>query len=199
MAIAWKATRVRTPLTADKFPATNTAGIDRNLIIGSVFFGIGWGLAGLCPGPAIASLSFGGSSGVIFASAMIIGMLSTRRFQAFFHKAENLTKTITWRFEPTPKYHLYTVIIKPIRSIFKASFASCYKFRKTNVKKNIYLTSVFPWITCDDRSYRARRRHQMKKIFIIAFALIGTVFLAGCETAAPESVMVTPEASSNKL
>jgi len=39
----------------------------------------------------------------------------------------------------------------------------------------------------------------MKKIFIIAFALTGTVFLAGCETAAPESVMVTPEASSNKL
>ena len=39
----------------------------------------------------------------------------------------------------------------------------------------------------------------MKKIFIIAFALIGTVFLAGCETAAPESVMVSPEASSGKL
>ena len=95
MAIAWKATRVRTPLTADKFPATNTAGIDRGLIIGSVFFGIGWGLAGLCPGPAIASLSFGGSSGLVFASAMIIGMLSTRRLQAFFRKAENLTKTIT--------------------------------------------------------------------------------------------------------
>ena len=95
MAIAWKATRVSTPLTAEKFPATNTAGIDRNLIIGSVFFGIGWGLAGLCPGPAIASLSFGGSSGMVFASAMIIGMLSTRRLQAFFRKAENITKTIT--------------------------------------------------------------------------------------------------------
>ena len=95
MVIAWKATQVRTPLTADKFPAANTAGIDRDLIIGSVFFGSGWGLAGLCPGPAIASLSFGGSSGLVFASAMIIGMLSTRRLQAFFRKAENLTKTIT--------------------------------------------------------------------------------------------------------
>jgi hypothetical protein len=39
----------------------------------------------------------------------------------------------------------------------------------------------------------------MKNIFVIAFALIGTVLLAGCETAAPESVMVTPEASSDKL
>ena len=95
MAVAWKATRVRTPLRADKFPAVNTAGIDRDLIIGSVFFGVGWGLAGLCPGPAIASLSFGGSSGVLFASAMVIGMLSTRRLQAFFRKAENITKTIS--------------------------------------------------------------------------------------------------------
>ena len=95
MAIAWKATRVHTALTADKFPAANTAGIDRDLIIGSVFFGIGWGLAGLCPGPAIASLSFGGSSGVVFASAMIIGMLSTRRLQTFFSKTENTPKTLT--------------------------------------------------------------------------------------------------------
>ncbi len=39
----------------------------------------------------------------------------------------------------------------------------------------------------------------MKKIFITAFALIGTVFLAGCETPAPESVMVAPEATSDKL
>tara|TARA_E500000081_G_scaffold10231_1_gene12336 strand:+ start:263 stop:382 length:120 start_codon:yes stop_codon:yes gene_type:complete len=39
----------------------------------------------------------------------------------------------------------------------------------------------------------------MKKIFIIAVALVGTVFLAGCETAAPDAVLVTPEASSNKL
>ena len=39
----------------------------------------------------------------------------------------------------------------------------------------------------------------MKKIFVIAFALIGTVFLVGCDTAAPESVMVTPEPSSSKL
>jgi uncharacterized lipoprotein YajG len=43
------------------------------------------------------------------------------------------------------------------------------------------------------------RRNLMKKIFVITFALIGTVFLAGCDTAAPESVMVTPEPSSSKL
>ena len=83
------------PLRADKFPAVNTAGIDRDLIVGSIFFRVGGGLAGLCPGPAIATLGFGGSSGVVFASAMILGMLSTRRLQAFFRKAENITKTIS--------------------------------------------------------------------------------------------------------
>ncbi|MDA9795828.1 hypothetical protein N9C22_06220 [Paracoccaceae bacterium] len=95
MAIAWKVARVRTPLRTDKFPVVNSAGIDRDLIIGSVFFGVGWGLAGLCPGPAIASLSFGGSSGVVFASTMIIGMLSTRRLQAFFLKVDNTIETLT--------------------------------------------------------------------------------------------------------
>ena len=50
-----------------------------------------------------------------------------------------------------------------------------------------------------DRFYRGIRRNLMKKIFVIAFALIGTVFLVGCDTAAPESVMVTPEPSSSKL
>ena len=50
-----------------------------------------------------------------------------------------------------------------------------------------------------DRFYRGIRRNLMKKIFVIVFALIGTVFLAGCDTAAPESVMVTPEPSSSKL
>ena len=38
-------------------------------------FGIGWGLAGLCPGPALASISFGGIGGVTFLVAMLAGML----------------------------------------------------------------------------------------------------------------------------
>ena len=38
-------------------------------------FGIGWGLVGLCPGPAIASLTFGGIGGVVFMIAMIAGMI----------------------------------------------------------------------------------------------------------------------------
>ena len=47
-----------------------------NLITGSVLFGMGWGLAGLCPGPAMASLSYGGWGGALFLVSMAAGMLA---------------------------------------------------------------------------------------------------------------------------
>lgn len=48
--------------------------IDKRLILGGVIFGIGWGLAGYCPGPALASLATGGSKPLIFVLAMLAGM-----------------------------------------------------------------------------------------------------------------------------
>lgn len=48
--------------------------IDRRLVLGSLAFGIGWGLAGYCPGPAITSLAVGGSKPWIFFLAMLAGM-----------------------------------------------------------------------------------------------------------------------------
>ena len=49
-------------------------GIDRRLVLGSVVFGIGWGLAGFCPGPAIASLAAGSTKPLLFVLAMVTGM-----------------------------------------------------------------------------------------------------------------------------
>lgn len=75
MAIAWRvAARRRTAMLGDTIPAPNTAGPDKNMIIGSVLFGMGWGLAGLCPGPAMASVGFGGWGGILFLVAMAAGM-----------------------------------------------------------------------------------------------------------------------------
>jgi uncharacterized membrane protein YedE/YeeE len=51
--------------------ATN---IDRRLVMGSLAFGAGWGLAGYCPGPALASLAYGGVKPMIFTLAMLAGM-----------------------------------------------------------------------------------------------------------------------------
>lgn len=48
--------------------------IDRRLVLGSLAFGIGWGLAGYCPGPALTSLAQGGSKPLIFVAAMLSGM-----------------------------------------------------------------------------------------------------------------------------
>lgn len=52
---------------------TNRA-IDKRLALGSVVFGIGWGLAGICPGPAIVLLGAGSIKGAIFVSSMLMGM-----------------------------------------------------------------------------------------------------------------------------
>jgi uncharacterized membrane protein YedE/YeeE len=49
--------------------------IDRRLVLGSLVFGIGWGLAGYCPGPALVSLAWGGVKPLLFVGAMVAGMV----------------------------------------------------------------------------------------------------------------------------
>ena len=77
MFIAWRFTEDRKPIYAENFPTRNQSKIDSDLILGSVLFGVGWGLAGLCPGPAIASLGFGGAQSALFVLAMLVGMWLT--------------------------------------------------------------------------------------------------------------------------
>ncbi|MDN0075126.1 YeeE/YedE family protein [Crenobacter sp. SG2303] len=65
--------------------------IDRRLMLGSVLFGIGWGLAGICPGPALVLVGAGEGKGVLFVLAMLFGMalfeVLERRHQAKAHAA----------------------------------------------------------------------------------------------------------------
>lgn len=56
-----------------RLPTAND--IDRRLVLGALTFGAGWGLAGYCPGPALASLLSGSAKPVVFVAAMIGGML----------------------------------------------------------------------------------------------------------------------------
>ena len=74
MAIAWRFVIGREPVLGGAFPTPADPKIDRKIIVGSVMFGAGWGLTGLCPGPALASISFGGWGGLIFLAAMLAGM-----------------------------------------------------------------------------------------------------------------------------
>ncbi len=48
--------------------------IDRRLVIGSVVFGIGWGVAGFCPGPGLVALGMGEGKALVFVVAMLVGM-----------------------------------------------------------------------------------------------------------------------------
>ena len=61
------------PVFAESFSYSNNKELNKKLIIGSSLFGAGWGLAGLCPGPAIASLALSNKSSVIFVITMFIG------------------------------------------------------------------------------------------------------------------------------
>lgn len=61
------------PLLASGFHLPARQSVDRQLIVGSALFGIGWGLAGICPGPGIANLFAGGRTALLFILAMVVG------------------------------------------------------------------------------------------------------------------------------
>lgn len=63
------------PVCAAEMQLPNSQQIDKRLIGGSVLFGVGWGLAGICPGPGLVLLGAGIGKGAVFVAAMIAGML----------------------------------------------------------------------------------------------------------------------------
>ncbi|WP_018147759.1 DUF6691 family protein [Henriciella marina] len=79
-------TRAR-PVLADRFQVPGNKKVDARLAVGAVLFGLGWGLVGLCPGPAIAALTVGGMPALLFLAAMAIGMLAFELFDRRFARA----------------------------------------------------------------------------------------------------------------
>lgn len=65
--------RMRKPLAAARFELPQTRSIDGGLIGGAAIFGLGWGIAGYCPGPAVAGLAVGSPEAVWFVIAMLAG------------------------------------------------------------------------------------------------------------------------------
>lgn len=68
--------------------------IDKKLVVGSVLFGAGWGLAGFCPGPAMVSMADGQPKALVFVLAMLVGMLGFELMDRFVH-APRKTKSIS--------------------------------------------------------------------------------------------------------
>ncbi len=68
------------PWADDKFHLPTRKDIDKRLVVGAALFGMGWAVAGFCPGPSIASLLAGGTDALIFVAALAVGMWATKRF-----------------------------------------------------------------------------------------------------------------------
>jgi uncharacterized protein len=69
------------PVLARTFHLSNLRDVDCRLLVGAALFGIGWGVAGYCPGPALAGLGIGSREALWFVPAMVIGMLLHRIVQ----------------------------------------------------------------------------------------------------------------------
>ena len=67
--------KCKAPIQCATFSMPTSTNIDKQLVIGSVIFGIGWGLAGLCPGPVVASLLLNGQAMLPFFGLLIAGLL----------------------------------------------------------------------------------------------------------------------------
>jgi uncharacterized protein len=75
--LAWRiVAKLRTPQFGTAFPGPPSPLVDARLVGGAVLFGIGWGLAGYCPGPALVSLVSGVTGSFVFCAAMIAGMFA---------------------------------------------------------------------------------------------------------------------------
>ena len=81
------ARRMERPWFEAEFPALPRKSIDRPLLIGAMLFGVGWGLAGYCPGPALAGLALGNEEVLVFLGAMLCGGLLQKRWLRNRNKA----------------------------------------------------------------------------------------------------------------
>lgn len=70
----------REPKFGDRFHWPTRRDIDVKLVVGSILFGIGWGIAGFCPGPAIVAVATGEPSVLAFFAAMVLGILAQGLF-----------------------------------------------------------------------------------------------------------------------
>jgi hypothetical protein len=69
----------RAPVYGDRFHWPTAHAIDARLVAGAAVFGVGWGLSGYCPGPALVGIAGGAPATLVFVASMLAGMLVVRR------------------------------------------------------------------------------------------------------------------------
>ena len=80
-AYRWVTRKLSQPIWSARFFIPTRVDIDRNLITGAALFGIGWGLGGYCPGPAITSAGAGVRNALVFGATMLVAIAVTRAVQ----------------------------------------------------------------------------------------------------------------------
>ena len=80
------------PMFADVFQLPAADDIDVKLVAGAALFGIGWGLVGYCPGPALTAVTLGETPTVIFITAMLAGMMLARSLPRIFYPVHRQSK-----------------------------------------------------------------------------------------------------------
>lgn len=70
--------RRKQPILGEKFHLPTATDLDARIIVGPAIFGVGWGLAGFCPGPAFTAIGAASTSGALFVAAMLVGMVAAR-------------------------------------------------------------------------------------------------------------------------
>lgn len=81
VAFAITPTQGRKPWVSEKFDLPTRKDIDFKLVAGAAMFGTGWGLAGYCPGPAMASIISGGVDALVFVVALLVGLLFAKKLK----------------------------------------------------------------------------------------------------------------------
>ena len=90
MAIAWRLqARMTRPIFGERFVLPDRSDLDGKLIAGAALFGVGWGIAGLCPGPAVASLALAPLNALPFVAAMLVGMAVHHIATARAHRVQS--------------------------------------------------------------------------------------------------------------
>ena len=84
---------LKAPLIAPAFVRPRRGRVDRQLVVGSAVFGIGWGISGLCPGPAIADLGLVPGDVILFVAAMLAGSWGAGAVMQFRSQGNSFVRT----------------------------------------------------------------------------------------------------------
>ena len=84
----WRISRRGVPMFAAQYLIPTKRSVDMRLLLGAAVFGVGWGMAGFCPGPALVSFGSGAGPALIFTAAMLVGMLLHKGFEIMLARAQ---------------------------------------------------------------------------------------------------------------